>query len=185
MSKNIYDNAIKHMLEMKFANQYIMEFYKYSLKIITDNSSELIINSLKSIDKINRIIDEINRMLDKIEKFELIIPTISKLDALEERILNILDDKETCDLIMTISLCNNIEELYKNFKDIVAEIIEDLLKFSIIPELTNMINDLNKKIRDLESSSVCELLDKDNNSRSYRFTNDEEDKYFISYEQFY
>lgn len=165
MSK--YDNAIKHMLEIKFVNQYLIEFYSDSFKIISIKIPELLINSPQSIK-------EINRMMDERRKLELIINTMSEIDNLSERILKSLDNREDYDLIMTISLCNYIEELYKDFNNKVTMIIENLLKFSIIPEVIEITNNLNKNICDLRYTSVSELLD--DNNKSYKFTNNEEDK---------
>lgn len=163
MQGKIYDRAIKHMLEMKFANQYLNEFYKNSFKIITVKTPELIFDSLKSIDEICKIMDET-------EKLESIIIPMFKLDNSSEEILNILYD-ENCDFIMVISLCNYIEQLYKVFQLLITNIIKNILNFSIIPELTDITNDLNKKICDLRFASTSELLN--DNNKSYKFTNDD------------
>lgn len=158
------------MIEMKFANHYLNEFYKNSFKIISSNTYELIRDSLKPMDtdKIHKIINEHNKIMHEIDKIESIIIPLFKLNSLSEEILNILYD-ENCDFIMVISLCNYIDELYKNFKLSITEIIEYVLTFSIIPELTDITNELNKKLYDLRLATVTELLN--DNNKLYKFNN--------------
>lgn len=173
--QKMYDNAIKHLIEMEVSSQYIKDFYVGKHDIMTD-----IICSLPySADELLDATDEMIKITDENSKFELIILKSTELKSLTDRILNVLKDRGDCDLIMTTSLCNYIEELYKSFKDGVDEIIGNLLKIATIPKLVDMINELKSKICDLRTSSISELLEKNkdnSNSKSYRFTNDEEDK---------